>query len=50
MPSRGDRFHASLRSIEPKSTKNGLRGSIEISKQIISQLAEMERQYFDDRK
>ena len=50
LPTRGDRFRVSLRSLEPKTTQRGLRGSLDISKQIISQLAEMERRYFDDRK
>ena len=50
LPARGDRFRVVLQSLEPKTTQRGLRGSLNISKQIISQLADMERGYFDDRK
>ena len=50
LPQRGDRFHVSLRSLEPKTTKRGLRASLDISQQILSQLEEMENEYFDDRK
>lgn len=49
LPARGDRFRIALRSLEPKTTQRGLRASLDISKQIISQLADMERRYFDDR-
>ena len=49
LPARGDRFRVILRSLEPKTTQRGLRGSLDISKQVISQLADMERRYFDDR-
>ncbi len=48
-PVRGDRFRVAISSLEPKSERSGLRGSIEIARQILARLAEMERRYFDDR-
>jgi hypothetical protein len=35
--------------IEPKSDQRGLRGSLDVARQITAQLAEMERRYFDGR-
>jgi hypothetical protein len=35
--------------IEPKSDRGGLRGSIEVARQITTRLAEMERRHFDGR-
>ena len=49
MPMRGERFRARLAVIEPKTSDRGLRASRDISRQIAQRLAEMEREYFDDR-
>lgn len=49
-PAKGDRFRVRLRTMEPKTMQRGLRGSLDISRQILEQLAEMEREHFDDRK
>ena len=43
-PARGDRFHVSLGWVEPKTDRPGLRGSREIARQILSRIAEMERE------
>jgi 1-acyl-sn-glycerol-3-phosphate acyltransferase len=42
-PVRGERFRASLSLLEPKSDAGGLRGSLEIARQIVGRLAEMEQ-------
>jgi hypothetical protein len=49
LPRRGERFHVALALIEPKSDQRGLRGSLDVARQITAQLAEMERSYFDGR-
>lgn len=49
MPARGDAFDVHARTLEPKTDHKGLRGSVEISKQIVGCLAEMEKRHFDDR-
>lgn len=43
-PRRGEVFDVSLASIEPKSDRAGLRGSLEIARQIVGQLARMEQE------
>lgn len=48
-PRRGERFHASVACIEPKSDHGGVRGSVDVARQIVTRLAEMERQTFDGR-
>jgi len=48
-PVRGEVFDVAASSLEPKTDHRGLRGSVEISRQILQRLAEMEREYFDDR-
>ena len=48
-PRRGERFHVALALIEPKSDQRGLRGSLDVARQITAQLAELERRYFDGR-
>jgi hypothetical protein len=35
--------------IEPKSDQRGLRGSLDVARQITAQLAELELRYFDGR-
>ncbi len=48
-PQRGDRFSVSLRCIEPKSDERGPRRSLELSRQVVAQLVQMERSHFDAR-
>jgi hypothetical protein len=47
LPARGDTVRARIAWLEPKSDKRGLRGSLEVSRQIMSRLAELEREHFD---
>jgi hypothetical protein len=49
IPARGDRLRVSLATIEPKTDHSGLRASRDLARQITTQLAEMEREYFDAR-
>lgn len=49
VPMRDDRLHISLSCIEPKSDHSGLRGSLDVARQIAGRLAEMEREYFAER-
>ncbi|AFG38321.1 1-acyl-sn-glycerol-3-phosphate acyltransferase [Spirochaeta africana] len=46
IPVRGERFHLSFRLIQPHSEQDGLRAHRDISRQIITQLTEMEDEYF----
>ena len=48
-PRRGERFRLRTALFEPKSDARGLRGSLDISKQIVSRLVEMEEAWFRDR-
>lgn len=45
-PARGERFRVRVDELEPKSEHGGLRGSLEVSQQVLARLAEMEREYF----
>jgi 1-acyl-sn-glycerol-3-phosphate acyltransferase len=45
LPARGERFRGALSVVEPKSDASGLRGSLEIARQIVSRLAEMEQAF-----
>jgi hypothetical protein len=49
VPRRGERFHVEAAALEPKSDRGGLRGSVDVARQITTRLAEMERRYFDGR-
>lgn len=49
LPRRGERFHVSVACIEPKSDRGGLRGSLDVARQITTRLAELERSHFDGR-
>jgi 1-acyl-sn-glycerol-3-phosphate acyltransferase len=42
LPARGERFRGALASLEPKSDAPGLRGSLEIARQIVGRLVELE--------
>jgi len=46
---RGERFRVEALSLEPKTEKTGLRGSLAISQQILRKLEEMEKRHFDAR-
>jgi 1-acyl-sn-glycerol-3-phosphate acyltransferase len=48
-PKRGERFRVQAESFEPKTDQRGMRGSLDISRQILTRLAEMERRHFDGR-
>jgi 1-acyl-sn-glycerol-3-phosphate acyltransferase len=45
LPRRGERFRAELSLLEPKSDAAGLRGSLEIARQIVGRLVEMEEAF-----
>jgi 1-acyl-sn-glycerol-3-phosphate acyltransferase len=47
LPVRGERFRVRVAELEPKSASSGLRGSLEVSQQVLGKLAEMERGHFD---
>jgi len=49
LPIRGDRIRARLAWLEPKSDHPGLRGSLDVARQILTRLAELEREHFDAR-
>jgi hypothetical protein len=49
LPRRGERFRVQVACIEPKSDRGGLRGSLDVARQITTRLAEMERRHFDGR-
>ena len=49
LPVRGERFRVQIQSFEPKTERRGLRGSVEISRQILNRLAKMEEVFFDGR-
>ena len=45
MPAWGERFRAEIAVLEPKSDAGGLRGSLDIARQIVGRLAEMEQAF-----
>lgn len=49
LPARGECFQVALELITPTSTASGLRADRDVARQIIGQLATMERQYFEHR-
>ncbi len=49
-PEKGDTIDAALVCIEPKSDARGVRRSLDLSRQVTRQLAQMEEDYFDARK
>ena len=49
-PATGEVFRARTALLEPKSDQRGLRGSLDVSRQIVAKLVELERSHFDDRK
>jgi 1-acyl-sn-glycerol-3-phosphate acyltransferase len=48
-PASGEVFRGRMTVLEPKSDQRGLRGSLDIARQITTQLAELEREHFDAR-
>ncbi|HEY8121954.1 MAG TPA: lysophospholipid acyltransferase family protein [Myxococcota bacterium] len=48
-PAVGEVFRGRTALLEPKSDQRGLRGSLDISRQIVAKLVELERSHFDDR-
>lgn len=49
LPVKGETFHLSTSWLEPATEKKGLRGSVDITDQILTRLEAMEAAYFDDR-
>lgn len=49
LPVRGERFRVRLGLLEPKSEAEGLRGSVELTRQVLGKLAELERETLGDR-
>ena len=47
LPARGDTLRARIAWLEPKSDSSGLRGSLDIARQILIRLGELEREHFD---
>jgi 1-acyl-sn-glycerol-3-phosphate acyltransferase len=50
VPVRGERFRMRLSVIEPRTDSPGLRGSREVARQIVAELARLEEEHFGDRK
>ena len=48
-PAHGEHFRVELRLIQPRSEQGGLRGSRNVARQILSELAAMEQTFFDAR-
>jgi 1-acyl-sn-glycerol-3-phosphate acyltransferase len=46
LPAHGERFHVHVEAIEPRSEHGGLRGAVEVSRQIVARLAELESIHF----
>lgn len=49
LPARGERFHVRVETIEPRTARSGFRGSVEVSRQILGKLVDLERSHFDER-
>jgi hypothetical protein len=47
VPARGDTLRARIAWLEPKSDQSGVRGSLDIARQIVVRLADLEREHFD---
>jgi hypothetical protein len=47
LPTRGDTIRARIAWLEPKSQERGLRGSLDISRQILSRISELEQEHLD---
>jgi hypothetical protein len=49
LPRRGERFYVQVELMTPASPAAGLRAERDLARQIVAQLAAMERRYFDGR-
>ena len=49
VPARRERFHVELCCIEPKSDSRGVRRSRDFARQIVAQLVQMEKRFFEQR-
>lgn len=49
LPARGEQFDVAVSGIEPRSAHAGLRGSVEISRQILAELVRLEQAHFAGR-
>jgi 1-acyl-sn-glycerol-3-phosphate acyltransferase len=49
LPRRGERFRVQAEAFEPKTDQKGMRGSLDINRQILTRLAAMEQRHFDGR-
>jgi hypothetical protein len=49
VPARGQRFHVDFAWLEPKTEQQGLRGSLDLTQQILATLAALEERHFDAR-
>jgi len=49
LPARGERFRVQVSGLEPAPRRPGLRGSVEVSRAILDELARLERRHFDGR-
>ena len=50
VPVRGERFRLRLSVIAPRTEHGGLRGSRDVARQIVGELARLEKEHFSDRK
>lgn len=48
LPCRGEQFAVSMREVFPRSERGGLRGSVDMTNQILQTLVEMEAEHFSD--
>lgn len=49
LPARGERFRVQVSGLMPAPRRPGLRGSVEVSREILDELARLERRHFDGR-
>jgi hypothetical protein len=49
LPARGEHFHVRLAALQPTSSMSGMRGARDLSQQIVHTLADLEREYFQER-
>lgn len=49
LPARGERFGVRLATLEPTSTMTGMRAARDLAQQVVHALAELEREYFQER-
>jgi len=48
-PAKGERFRVAIEDFQPDLTHGGMRGSVDIARQILARLEAMERKHFDGR-